>query len=439
MTGISQNFFSSNIFTSSLITSSLTFGTGNGFLFLPNTVMNSLSVGILYASTIVGFTPGGSAVGGGLVSTANLANLVSTSLLNTAFASTLTSLENEFTTNTLLTPFIKNKNFINISSVITTIESDDNYIIGKNGIYLTTSSVVTFDRTDGTGSCAAALSSIFFVNTNTNAYGQITTEPTMTNLFWNGSQLNNQGGGGGISQTDLTSTVIGLGTVGYISTAGGGGGISQTDLTSTVIGLGTVGYVSTPGANDLFSTLITSTLQTAHIQNTSEYLFMDAPITIFGTPDFTSFYPIGVSSIGFGGGAEIIQDATNNLVVNAPITIFGTPDLSTSYPITVSSLFMGGGELTTDTTNNLFWNTSQINSQYGFVTLTSGNLNVRTYDANLTSTSIIQVTPYGDLSDSGNVTNVFWISIDVGNLEWSVNIQNSLANNVDFSYNILQY
>jgi hypothetical protein len=261
----------------------------------------------------------------------------------------------------------------------------------------------------------------------------------MTNLFWNGSQLNNQGGGGGISQTDLTSTVIGLGTVGYISTAGGGGGISQTDLTSTVIGLGTVGYVSTPGANDLFSTLITSTLQTAHIQNTSEYLFMDAPITIFGTPDFTSFYPIGVSSIGFGGGAEIIQDATNNLVVNAPITIFGTPDLSTSYPITVSSLFMGGGELTTDTTNNLFWNTSQINSQYGFVTLTSGNLNVRTYDANLTSTSIIQVTPYGDLSDSGNVTNVFWISIDVGNLEWSVNIQNSLANNVDFSYNILQY
>jgi hypothetical protein len=395
MTGISQNFYSSNIFTSSLITSSLTFGTGSGYLFLPNSIMNSLSVGILYASTIVGFTPGGSAVGGGLVSTANLANLVSTSLLDTAFGSTLTSLENEFTTNTLLTPFIKNKNFINISSVITTIESDDITVYGRNSIFLTTSSVVTFDRTDGTGSCAAALSSIFFVNTNTNAYGQITTEPTMTNLYWNGSQLNDQGGGGGgISQANLTSTVIGLGTVGYISTAGGGGGISQTDLTSTVIGLGTLGYVSTPGANDLFSTLITSTLQTAHILNTSEYLFMDAPVTLFAKPDFSSFYPIAVSSIS-----------------------------------------LGGGQISTDPSGiNLYWNDSQVNSQYGFVTLAFGR-SVATYDANITASTIILVTPYGDIGYG----NTFWVTLDTGTFEWLVHIASALAGPVDFSYHILKY
>ena len=51
-TAQSQNFYSSNISVSSLTTSSLTFGTGSGYLFLPNTVMNSLSVGILIASTI---------------------------------------------------------------------------------------------------------------------------------------------------------------------------------------------------------------------------------------------------------------------------------------------------------------------------------------------------------------------------------------------------
>jgi hypothetical protein len=400
MTGISQNFSSSNISVSSLTTSSLTFGTGSGYLFLPNSVMNSLSVGILYASTIVGFTPGGSSVGGGLVSTANLANLVSTSLLNTAFGSTLTSLGNEFTTNTLLTSFIKNINSINISSVTTTIESDDAYIIGKNGIYLQTSSVVTFERTDGTGTSAAALSSIFFFNTNTSAYGQITTEPTMTNLYWNGSQLNNQGGGGGgISQANLTSTVIGLGTVGYISTAGGGGGISQTDLTSTVIGLGTVGYVSTPGANDLFSTLITSTLQTAHIQNTSEFLIVDAPITIFGKPDFSSFYPIVVSSISLAGGGQIATDSTYT---------------------------------------NLYWNDSQVNSQRGIVTIGSGNLSATVSDTNITATSVIVATPYADLTAGGFTTNGFWITLNAST-SWDINIAVSMGRDVDFAYNILQY
>ena len=43
------------------------------------------------------------------------------------------------------------------------------------------------------------------------------------------------------------------------------------------------------------------------------------------------------------------------------------------------------------------------------------------------------------LSDSGSVTNVFWIDIDVNNLEWIINIQNTLSINIKFSYNILQY
>jgi hypothetical protein len=414
MTGISQNFFSSKIFTSSLTTSSLTFGTGSGYLFLPNSVMNSLSVGIIYASTIVGFSPGGSAVGGGLVSTANLANLVSTSLLNTAFGSTLTSLGNEFTTNHLITPRITYTSTISISAW-ETIYMDTFYnielhaggsinISSSGSLSLNSQNPISivapetyFVAPSQTAFAPVILSSIIFADFNFST-SQITTDPTLTNLYWNGSQLNDQGGGGGLSQANLTSTVIGLGTVGYISTVGGGGGISQTDLTSTVIGIGTVGYVSTPGANDLFSTLITSTLQTAHIQNTSEYLFMDAPITIFGTPDFTSFYPIGVSSIG-----------------------------------------LGGGSLETDSTyTNLYWNTSQINSQRGIVTILTGNISATVSDTNITATSIIVATPYADLTGGGFNTNGFWITLNAST-SWDINIAVSMGRDVDFAYNILQY
>jgi hypothetical protein len=71
----------------------------------------------------------------------------------------------------------------------------------------------------------------------------------------NVSSINGQTFGG-----PIVSTVIGLGTAGYISTAtllstsaglgsqiaaGGGGGLTTNNLTSTVIGLGTAGYVST--------------------------------------------------------------------------------------------------------------------------------------------------------------------------------------------------
>ena len=60
--------------------------------------------------------------------------------------------------------------------------------------------------------------------------------------------------GGGISQPQLQSTVIGLGSASYISSAqlistvGGlttqGSGITQPQLTSTTVGLGTIGYLS---------------------------------------------------------------------------------------------------------------------------------------------------------------------------------------------------
>jgi hypothetical protein len=382
MTGISQNFFSSNIFTSSLTTSSLTFGTGNGFLFLPNTVMNSLSVGIIYVSTIVGFTPGG-ASGTGLVSTANLANLVSTSLLDTAFGSTLTSLGNEFTTNHLITSLFTSVSTITISANDTIYIDTFNNIDLHAGasIYISSSGTVSlnsqnpisivapetyFVAPSQTAFAPVILSSIIFADFNFST-SQITTDPTLTNLYWNGSQLNDQGGGGG--------------------------GISQANLTSTVIGLGTVGYLSTLGSIGLFSTIITSSIITSSIQSDS-LITIDSHGVIFGKPDYTSF-----------------------------------------SPIIVSSLFMGGGELTTDTTNNLYWNSSQVNSQRGFVTLLSNDYIVTTSDANITVNSIIIAQPYDDLGYG----NTFWITL-TASTSWTLNVAASNgARDIIFAYNIFQY
>jgi hypothetical protein len=124
------------------------------------------------------------------------------------------------------------------------------------------------------------------------------------NLFWNGVQINGGGGGGDLTTANLTSTVIGLGTVGYISTASGGGGLTTTNLTSTVIGLGTVGYVSSllnlVSTNNLLELVSTPNLlnlvSTSYLDETSRSSFIG-----LGT--------LGYISTASGGGIT-----TTNLV-----------------------------------------------------------------------------------------------------------------------------
>lgn len=55
----------------------------------------------------------------------------------------------------------------------------------------------------------------------------------------------------GIITSNLVSTVVGLGTIGYISTATGG--LTENDLISSITGLGTFGYLST---NTVPSTIV---------------------------------------------------------------------------------------------------------------------------------------------------------------------------------------
>jgi hypothetical protein len=87
------------------------------------------------------------------------------------------------------------------------------------------------------------------------------------------------GGGGAIGSQQLLSTVEGLGSAGYLSTVGGViGDVTKANLVSTVEGLGTVGYVSS------LSTIVTSTIfNTGSISTYSLEVFGPATLTNSGS------------------------------------------------------------------------------------------------------------------------------------------------------------
>ena len=135
-------------------------------------------------------------------------------------------------------------------------------------------------------------------------------------------------GGGEVSRADLVSTVVGLGTAGYISTLSGGGDVTKENLVSTVVGLGTAGYISTPG-NTIYND--------AWIQSN---LINPPPPIVFGTPASQSSeifvpwtYPTQLN-VGFQNSWLPVINSLNVLIsthltsIN-PSTIIST--LSTGY------------------------------------------------------------------------------------------------------------
>ncbi len=209
-------------------------------------------------STTVGITTGYQTAG--FLSTANLLDIVSTPFLNTSLTSTTGQLQSNIqawsqypTTsditlsngtgivpaNTNNSIQLKTNNLaildvnggwgnLNMGASLTmyTSSSLENYSMGFGALGTGSISSLVFIRGDGITSIPAPIyiSSLYLGNFGGTVAGQLTTDGTATDLFWNGSKLNNQTGGGGVSAENLTSTTVGLGTLGYISTAGGGGG-----------------------------------------------------------------------------------------------------------------------------------------------------------------------------------------------------------------------
>ena len=107
------------------------------------------------------------------------------------------------------------------------------------------------------------------------------------------------GGSGDVTRVNLTSTVQGLGTSGYLSTGGGGGGLTAGNLTSTVQGLATVGYLSSvSGATGFVSSLTVNALT---LGSGAGWLQLPPLQTIYASTTLTQAQALYSLSSYFGG------------------------------------------------------------------------------------------------------------------------------------------
>ena len=98
------------------------------------------------------------------------------------------------------------------------------------------------------------------------------------------------------------------------------------------------------------------------------------------------------------------------------------------------SLSLGAGA----SLNSMSINGNPMVNQQGIVTIYAFSIVSTISDTNITTASIILVTPYGDISRGGSVTNSFWVTLNSGT-SWDINIGANLPSDIDFSYHILKY
>jgi hypothetical protein len=222
------------------------------------------------------------------------------------------------------------------------------------------------------------LSSIFLGAFGGTVSGELTTDETATNLYWKGTQLNGGGGGGGdVTTANLTSTVVGLGTVGYISSGGGGGGdVTTANLVSTIERWATYPAVSSiVFANDVDFTrneivspgftyfqLVNELGVLATTSSTTDGIYSSRPFVGAGLTILDQVDLINPGNTNYNYSIVAGQSYTGTVSSLAIVdTSFNTG------PLYLSSLYFGNyggvttGQLTTDATaTNLFYNTNQL-------------------------------------------------------------------------------
>jgi hypothetical protein len=163
--------------------------------------------------------------------------------------------------------------------------------------------------------------------------------------------------------SNLLSTVGGLGQI-YISTAGGGGGLTTANLTSTVEGLGSIGYISSASLTSSFisttnfinrsfssfsSALGPAGVTTANLTSTTQGL---------GTLGYLSSIPFLLSTAGFFTSSVTASSiVTSSLQVNSLTIGSGTGWLNLG-PIQTTII-----STLQETTNALYANTAYIGIQ----------------------------------------------------------------------------
>jgi hypothetical protein len=193
------------------------------------------------------------------------------------------------------------------------------------------------------------ISSLYFGNLGGTTTGQLTTDGTATDLFWKGSKLNDQGGGGGgITAAQLTSTATRWATYPAVSSI-----VFANDASFTPNEIISPGITLLTLVNEIGVIAATSNINGIY----SCRGFLGRSLDIVDqfdllNPGNNNYY----YSIGAG------QSYTGTISSMVMLDFLYNPG-----PLYLSSLYFGDdggtvtGQLTTDSTaSNLFWNGSQL-------------------------------------------------------------------------------
>jgi hypothetical protein len=174
-------------------------------------------------------------------------------------------------------------------------------------------------------------------------YGQLTTNGTATDLFWNGSSL--VGGGGDVTTGSLASTVAGLGQAGYVSTANLSGLVSTPNLSGLLSAGSILNVVSTANLSGLVSTpnllnLVSTTYLASQLASTIIGLSNVAVTQIIAGSNISISPSGGIGAVTINGNASGLLSIPANLSTSAFFT-------STIDASTVRARVLSTGVLTT--------------------------------------------------------------------------------------------
>ena len=207
--------------------------------------------------------------------------------------------------------------------------------------------------------------------------------------------------------SQLVSTVVGLGSAGYVSSGGGGGGdVTQGNLLSTVGGLGTAGYISTLEFSQYaYYTVLAGTSYTAEpwgeqIITLNSLNSTNAPLTL--TNSDTTLELTRGTAFQFRIDYMTGGNAYTTSVVRPTITmVISTPTDITYYP-TVENFEGGGGSVT-------FIQTISKNTWVYFTMRGLSNYTFGTIDQNLYRMSFEKIgeqVVYNVLSNLSSVSSI---------------------------------
>ena len=265
-------------FISSLTVNALFIGSNQGFVNMGDVIATSLSTLQIYA--------------GGVFTTSNQANILSTQQLNVSSITGITFLSQTALTSTVIG--LGTAGYISSSQLLSTSLGLSQYISSFIDPTELTSTVVglgtqgfvsSLGLTYAVASTAQGLGTFGYtstsqlLSTSLGLYQQIQTSPT------------------NITQTNLTSTIIGLGTLGYLSTVVLGSLVSTANLANHISTANLANFVSTT----YLSTQLGSTFAVLNVSSLSTFSFT-------GTTGFISTLTVNNLYIGSNQGFTTMGD-----------------------------------------------------------------------------------------------------------------------------------